>query len=253
MKKIFRFLLMAAMLLAVGASVTSCSSDDEEENSQGNNKEISDFLEGKEWFLGEGGRAYSFFRNHMVLMDAGGVAIGGGVGGYDWAFGTGQVTNGNLITKFDVCANSNVNPSQLFYETIYSVYRDPKSPKIKGKTSDGSEVYLSLHKQMTDYTDDTPHDKALHGTWIADVHDYTNNVDMQCTMTINPDGTASFKMSDGREEVNTTYTTKNGHVTFANYLTAGIQKLSFIYLRSDMLIQLIDEKDGLIAWLWYEK
>ena len=31
MKKIFSFLLMAAMLLAVGASVTSCSSGDNEE------------------------------------------------------------------------------------------------------------------------------------------------------------------------------------------------------------------------------
>ena len=252
MKKIFGFLLMAVMLLAVGASVTSCSSDDDDYK-QDNSKEISDFIESKEWFLGDGGRAYSFYRNHMVLRDAGGVSVGGGVGGYDWAFGTWQVTNGNLVTKFDVCANSNVNPSQLFYETIYSVYRDPKSPKIKGKLSDGSEVYLSFGKKMTDYTDDTPHDKALHGTWVADVHEYNSNTDLQCTMTINPDGTARFEMSDGRADLTTTYTTKNGHVTFANYLTAGIQNLSFIYLRNEMLIQLIDEKDALVAWRWYKK
>ena len=31
MKKIFSFLLMSAMLLAVGASVVSCSSDDEDD------------------------------------------------------------------------------------------------------------------------------------------------------------------------------------------------------------------------------
>ena len=252
MKKIFRFLLMAAMLLAMGASVVSCSSDDDGDK-QDNNKEISEFLQGKEWFLGEGGRAFSFYQNHMVLMDAGGVAVGGGVGGYDWAFGTWQVANGNLVTKFDVCANSNVNPSQLFYETIYSVYRDPKSPKIKGKTSDGSELYLSLYKQIADYTDDTPHDKALHGTWVTDVHEYSSNTDLQCTMTINPDGTARFEMSDGRKEVNTTYTTKNGHVTFAHYLTAGIENQSFIYLRNEMQIQLIGEKDALIAWRWHQK
>lgn len=254
MKKIFSFLLMAVMLLAMGASVASCSSDDDGNgDKQDNNKEISSFLEGKEWFLGEGGRTYSFYRNHMVLMDAGGGAVGGGVGGYDWAFGTWQMKDGNLVTKFDVCANKNVNLNELFHETLYSVYRDPKSPKIKGKTSEGSEVYLSLHKQMADYTDDTPHDKALHGIWVADVHDYTNNVDLQCTMTINPDGTARFVMSDGRSDITTTYTTKNGHVTFANYLTAGIQNKSFIYLRNEMLIQLIDEKDALVAWRWYKK
>ena len=252
MKKIFSFLLMAAMLLAMGASVVSCSSDDDGDK-QDNNKEISEFLQGKEWFLGEGWRAFSFYQNHMVLMDAGGVAVGGGVGGYDWAFGTWQVANGNLVTKFDVCANSNVNPSQLFYETIYSVYRDPKSPKIKGKTSDGSELYLSLYKQIADYTDDTPHDKALHGTWVTDVQEYSSNTDLQCTMTINPDGTARFEMSDGRKEVNTTYTTKNGHVTFAHYLTAGIENQSFIYLRNEMQIQLIGEKDALIAWRWHQK
>lgn len=251
MKKIFSFLLMAVMLLAMGTSVASCSSNDDGDK-QDNNKEISDFLEGKEWFLGEGGRTYSFYRNHMVLMDAGGVSVGGGVGGYDWAFGTWQVANDNLITKFDVCANSNVNPSQLFYETIYSVYRDPKSPKIKGKLSDGSEVYLSFYKQMTDYTDDTPHDKALHGTWVADVHEYNSNTDLQCTMIINTDGTAAFRMSDGRKDINTTYTTKNGHVTFAHYLTAGIMNQSFIYLRNEKMVQFIDERNGLIAWRWYK-
>ena len=72
-------------------------------------------------------------------------------------------------------------------------------------------------------------------------------------MTINPDGTARFEMSDGRKEVNTTYTTKNGHVTFAHYLTAGIENQSFIYLRNEMQIQLIDEKDALIAWRWHQK
>ena len=82
MKKIYGFLLMAVMLIVMGASVASCSSDDDGDK-QDNNKEISEFLQGKEWFLGEGGRAFSFYRNHMVLMDAGGVAVGGGVGGYD--------------------------------------------------------------------------------------------------------------------------------------------------------------------------
>lgn len=253
MKKIFSFLLVAAMLFAMGASVASCSSDGDEGDKQGNSEDISGFLEGKEWFLGEGGRTYSFYRNHLVVMDAGGVTVGGGVGGYDWAFGTWQVTNGNLVTKFDVCANSNVNLSQLFPETLYSVYREPNSTKIKGKKSDDSEAYLSYRKQMTDYTDNTTHDKALHGTWVTDVHDYTNNVDLQCTMTINADGTARFVMSDGRSDITTTYTTKNGHVTFANYLTAGIQNQSFIYLRNEMQIQLIGEKDALIAGLWYEK
>lgn len=254
MKKIFSFLLMAAVFLAGGASMTSCSSnDDEDRYEQDNSKEVSDFLGGKEWYWGEGGRTYSFYRNHMVVRDAGGVSVGGGVGGYDWGFGTWQVVNGNLVTKFDVCANSKVDLSQLFNDTIYSVYRDPTSQKIKGNKSNGSEAYLSLHKQMADYTDDTPHDKALHGTWGANVHDYTNNVDLQCTMTINPDGTARFTMSDGRSDINTTYTAKNGHVTFANYLTADIQNQSFIYLRNEMLIQLIDEKDALVAWRWYKK
>lgn len=254
MKKFFSFLLMATMLLAVGASVTSCSSEGDADDVKDNSKEVAEFLEGKEWYLGDGGRTYSFYRNHMVLMDAGGVAVGGAfTGGYDWAFGTWQVTNGNLFTKFDVCANSNVNPSKWFYETISSVYRDPKSPKIKGKLSDGSEVYLSLHKNMTDYTDDTSHDKALHGTWVTDVHEYNSNTDLQCTMIINPDGTVVFRMSDGRQDVNTTYTTKNGHVTFAHYITAGIENQSFIYLRNEMMIQLIGEKDGLIAWRWYKK
>ena len=57
MKKIFGFLLMAVMLLAVGASVASCSSDDDDYK-QDKSKEISDFIESKEWFFGDGGRAY---------------------------------------------------------------------------------------------------------------------------------------------------------------------------------------------------
>ena len=48
MKKIFSFLLMSAILLAVGASVVSCSSDDEDDGII-NEKRVEKYITGYKW------------------------------------------------------------------------------------------------------------------------------------------------------------------------------------------------------------
>ena len=50
MKKIFSFLLMSAMLLAVGASVASCSSDDEGDGII-SEKRVERYVTGYKWYL----------------------------------------------------------------------------------------------------------------------------------------------------------------------------------------------------------
>ena len=50
MKKIFSFLLMSAMLLAVGSSVVSCSSDDEDDGII-NEQRVERYVAGYKWYL----------------------------------------------------------------------------------------------------------------------------------------------------------------------------------------------------------
>lgn len=76
MKKIFSFLLMADMLLAVGASVTSCSGEDDDGTIS--ERRVENYVAGYKWYLDNNERSeYRFYRNRLVTcMSSGKVTSG---------------------------------------------------------------------------------------------------------------------------------------------------------------------------------
>lgn len=76
MKKIFSFLLMSAMLLAMGASVASCSSDDGDGTIS--EQSVEKYVTGYKWNLDNNKRSeYRFYRNRLVsCMSSGKVTSG---------------------------------------------------------------------------------------------------------------------------------------------------------------------------------
>ena len=66
MKKIFSFLLMSAMLLAVGASVVSCSSDDEDDGII-NEQRVEKYITGYIWYPDYKKQPeFRFYRNRCI-------------------------------------------------------------------------------------------------------------------------------------------------------------------------------------------
>lgn len=100
MKKIFSFLLMAAMLLAVGASVTSCSSDDADGTFS--ERRVENYVTGYKWYLDNNKRSeFRFYRNRLVsCMSSGKVTSGSLTYAESNFFGTWAVVDGKLVTTF---------------------------------------------------------------------------------------------------------------------------------------------------------
>ena len=66
MKKIFSFLLMSVMLLAMGVSVASCSSDDEDDGII-SEKRVERYITGYKWYLDSKKKTeFRFYRNRLV-------------------------------------------------------------------------------------------------------------------------------------------------------------------------------------------
>ena len=90
MKKIFSFLLMSAMLLAVGASVVSCSSDDEDDGII-SEKRVEKYITGYTWYPDYKKKPeFRFYRNRMVSRMGGSGSVASGQLTYDASnfFGT---------------------------------------------------------------------------------------------------------------------------------------------------------------------
>ena len=253
MKKIFSFLLMSAMLLAVGASVVSCSSDDEGGGIISEQR-VEKYVTGYTWHLEYKKQPdFRFYRNRMVSRMGSGGSVASGQLTYAASnyFGTWAVVDGKLITTFTTGPYEGFNSNSILYGslTIDELRSDCKG--IEATDPDGYSRWLSsseMSNRFVDYTDASDHDGALEGTWEAPAHKGERNIIF--TIKIGKEGKITFIAKSENIDFTTTCTTKNGHVTFTHLFEPGSSSRSLIYIRDKDEIRFYSEENAQQIWTW---
>ena len=253
MKKIFSFLLMSAMLLAVGVSVASCSSDDEGEGII-SEKRVEKYVTGYTWHLEYKKQPdFRFYRNRLVSRMGSGGSVASGQLTYAASnyFGTWAVLDGKLITTFTTGPYEGFNSNSILYGslTIDELRSDCKG--IEATDPDGYSRWLSsseMSERFVDYTDASDHDGALEGTWEAPAHKGEHNIIF--TIKIGKEGKITFIAKSENIDFTTTCTTKNGHVTFTHLFEPGTNSRSLIYIREKDEIRFYSEENAQQIWTW---
>ena len=253
MKKIFSFLLMSAMLLAVGASVASCS-DDDEDGGIISEKRVERYVTGYTWHLEYKKQPdFRFYRNRLVSRIGSGGSVASGQLTYDASnyFGTWAVVDGKLITTFTTGPYEGFNSNSILYGslTIDELRSDCKG--IEATDPDGYSRWLSsseMSDRFVDYTDASDHDGALEGTWEALAHKGDRNITF--TIKIGKEGKITFIAKSENIDFTTTCTTKNGHVTFTHLFEPGSNSRSLIYIREKDEIRFYSEENAQHVWTW---
>lgn len=251
MKKIFSFLLTAAMLLAMGASVTSCSSDDD--NSTFSEKRVEKYVTGYKWYLDNNKHnEYRFYRNRLV-REIGETKVTSGM--LTWPesnfFGTWSVVDGKLITTFTSGAYKGFDWNSILYGSLTITELRSNFKAIEATAPNGDSHELSsygIYNDFVDYTDASDHDGALIGTWEALAHDDKHNIIF--TIKIGKKGKITFIAKSENIDFTTTCTTKNGHVTFSHLFEPGTDSRSFIYIREKDKIRFYSEENAQQVWVW---
>lgn len=253
MKKIFSFLLMSAMLFAVGASVASCSSDDE---SGGiiYEKQVERYVTGYKWYLdGKKKTEFRFYRNRLVSCMSGTGSVASGQLTYAASnyFGTWSVVDGKLITTFTTGAYGGFDWNSILYGSLTIDELRPDCKIINATDPDGYYHDLGsygMSNQFVDYTDASDHDGALEGTWKAMAHKGERNIIF--TIKIGKQGKITFIAKSENIDFTTTCTTKNGHVTFTHLFEPGTNPRSLIYIREKDEIRFYSEENAQQIWVW---
>ena len=253
MKKIFSFLLMSAMLLAVGASVASCSSDDEGDGII-SEKRVEKYVTGYTWHLEYKKQPdFRFYRNRLVSRMGSGGSVASGQLTYDASnyFGTWAVVDGKLITTFTTGPYEGFNSNSILYGslTIDELRSDCKG--IEATDPDGYSRWLSsseMSDRFVDYTDNSDHDGALEGTWEALAHKGERNIIF--TIKIGKEGKITFIAKSENIDFTTTCSTKNGHVTFTHLFEPGSNSRSLIHIREKDEIRFYSEENAQQVWTW---
>ena len=254
MKKIFSFLLMSAMLLAVGASVVSCSSDDEGDGTI-SEKRVERYVTGYKWYLDSKKKGeFRFYRNRLVSKMSGSGSVVSGQLTYAASnyFGTWAVVDGKLVTTFTTGAGKGFDWNSILYGslTIDELRSDFKT--INVTDPDGYSHSLDsygMNNLFVDYTDASDHDGALEGIWRTT--GYTpDGIAANFTMKIDKNGKVRFTAPSMSIDNTTTCTTKNGHVTFDLYLTQATRTRSYIYVREKDRIIFYKEENAQSSWTW---
>lgn len=252
MKKIFSFLLMSAMLLAVGASVASCS--DDENDGIISERRVEKYVTGYKWYLdGKKKTEFRFYRNRLVSRMSGSGSIASGQLTYAASnfFGTWAVVDGKLITTFTTGPYEDSDLKSILYGslTIDELRSDCKI--IDATDPDGYSHDLGsygMSNRFVDYTDASDHDGALEGTWEALAHKGERNIIF--TIKIGKEGKITFIAKSENIDFTTTCTTKNGHVTFTHLFEPGSNSRSFIYIREKDEIRFYSEENAQQVWTW---
>ena len=253
MKKIFSFLLMPAMLLAVGASVVSCSSDDEDGGII-SERRVERYVTGYTWHLEYKKQPdFRFYRNRLVSRMGSGGSVASGQLTYDASnyFGTWAVVDGKLITTFTTGPYEGFNSNSILYGslTIDELRSDCKG--IDATDPDGYSHWLSSSEnseRFVDYTDNSDHDGALEGTWEALAHKGERNIIF--TIKIGKEGKITFIAKSENIDFTTTCSTKNGHVTFTHLFEPGSNSRSLIYIREKDGVRFYSEENAQQIWTW---
>lgn len=253
MKKIFSFLLMSAMLLAMGASVASCSSDDEDDGII-SERRVEKYVTGYKWYLDSKKKTeFRFYRNRLVSRMGGSGSAASGQLTYAASnyFGTWAVVDGKLITTFTTGPYEDSDLNSILYGslTIDKLRSDCKI--IDATDPDGYSHDLGsygMSNRFVDYTDASDHDGALVGTWKAMAHKGNRNIIF--TIKIGKEGKITFIAKSENIDFTTTCTTKNGHVTFSHLFEPGTNSRSFIYIREKDEIRFYSEENAQQVWTW---
>ena len=253
MKKIFSFLFMSAMLLAVGANVASCSSDGDDDGTI-SERRVENYVAGYKWYLDNNKRSeYRFYRNRLVsCMSSGKVTSGSLTYAESNFFGTWAVVDGKLVTTFTSGAYEGFDWNSILYGslTINKIQKDYH--EIETTAPNGDTHTLSsygMYNDFVDYTDASDHDGALVGTWWTTAY-ATDGTAAKFTMTVGKKGKVRFTAPKIDIDNTTTCTTKNGHVAFDIYLTQGTGSRSYIYVRKKNEIVFYNEDNAQSAWVW---
>lgn len=253
MKKIFSFLLMSAMLLAVGVSVASCSDDDEDDGII-SEKRVEKYVTGYKWYLdGKKKTEFRFYRNRLVSRMSGSGSITSGSLTYAASnyFGTWAVVDGKLVTTFTTSPYEDSDLNSILYGslTIDKLRSDCKI--IDATDPDGYSHDLGsygMSNRFVDYTDASDHDGALVGTWKAMAHKGNRNIIF--TIKIGKEGKITFIAKSENIDFTTTCTTKNGHVTFTHLFEPETNPRSFIYIREKDEMRFYSEENAQQVWTW---
>ena len=258
MKKIFSFLLMSAILLAMGASVASCSDDDEGDGIISEQR-VEKYVTGYKWYLdGKKKTEFRFYRNRLVSCMSGVGSVASGQ--LTWAesnfFGTWAVVDGKLVTTFTSGAYEGFDWNSILYGSLTITELRSNFKSIKATAPNGDPHELSSYmvsygtgNDFVDYTDASDHDGALEGTWWTTGY-ASDGTSANFTMTIGKKGKVRFTAPNINIDNTTTCTTKNGHVTFDLYLTQATRTRSYIYVREKNRIVFYNEDNAQSAWVW---
>lgn len=69
-------------------------------------------------------------------------------------------------------------------------------------------------------------------------------------ITINRNGEARFHVESKNIDFTTTYTTKNGHVTTTHMYLPNSSQRSYIYVRTEKMLEFFSEDDAFRSWQW---
>lgn len=252
MKKIFSFLLMSAMLLAVGASVASCSSDDEDDGII-NEQRVEKYITGYTWYPDYKKQPeFRFYRNRLVSRMSGSKVTSGSL---TWDasnfFGTWSVLGDKLVTKFTNGAYEGFDWNSILYGSLTITELRSDCKIINATDTSGYSHILSsseISDRFVDYTDASDHDGALVGTWEAMAHKGERNIIF--TIKIDKSGNITFIAKSENIDFTTNCTTKNGHVTFTHLFEPGTNSRSFIYIREKNEIRFYSEENAQQVWVW---
>ena len=256
---------VVAICLSLGfcVSLTSCDGD---ENIGVNSSKIENYLYGKRWtfreaYMNFSETKYSFFRNHLVMSFSSSGKLESGMLTYgpSYFFGTWHTAGDKLFTTFTSGSYWQPGMENLLGGTLAVTELASDGLTVTCTDSAGTTYYFehvndfgSGETSFTDYTDASAHDGALHGTWeMTGYKDGTTPVDF--TLTVDKKGNIRFVAESEGIDFTTTYTTKNGHVTFTHFLTPNSPQCSLIYLRRDKVVEFLSETKAIRVTLWFKK
>ena len=252
MKKSMKMMMLLAMILAMGASVVSCSSDDENDGIISEQR-VEKYITGYTWYPDYKKQPeFRFYRNRLVSrMSSSKVTSGSLTWDESNFFGTWSVVDGKLITTFTTGPYEDSDLNSILYGslTIDELRSDCKG--IDATDPDGYSHWLSsseISDRFVDYTDASDHDGALEGTWEALAHKGERNIIF--TIKIGKQGKITFIAKSENIDFTTTCTTKNGHVTFTHLFEPGTNPRSFIYIREKDEIRFYSEENAQSVWTW---
>ena len=252
MKKSMKMLMLLAMLLAIGASVASCSSDDEDDGIISEQR-VEKYITGYTWYPDYKKQPeFRFYRNRLVSrMSSSKVTSGSLTWDESNFFGTWAVVDGKLVTTFTTGAYGGFDWNSILYGSLTIDELRPDYKGIDATDPDGYSHWLSSSEKsdrFVDYTDASDHDGALEGTWEAMAHKGERNIIF--TIKIGKQGKITFIAKSENIDFTTTCTTKNGHVTFTHLFEPGTNSRSFIYIREKDEIRFYSEENAQSVWTW---